>query len=324
MSPGMKKIAIITLLSLSLLTGCDTVSKQWAGIGDQDVTAMPTPEVKGVNDTLEDSAKEAISNGDFRRASQFYEQLVGSEKGTPEQQLRYKIGFADSMRRMGDNDRALAMYEDLYSKNPDNLDIAEGRALTMMATGKTVDAGRAFSAIMDKDSKRWRTLNALGILFVTKNMIPEAMAYYTEALNQSPDNPAILNNVGLSQAVDHNYPRAIEALKQGSRVSKTPNQRRQIEMNMAMVYGVSGDLDTAKDIASKYIDGPALDNNLGLYAHLSKDDGLAKTYLNMALSQSPVYYERAWTNLDAISDSGSSVTGGADSGSSAASGAGEN
>jgi len=111
-----------------------------------------------------------------------------------------------------------------------------------------------------------------------------------------------LNNVGLSYATDKNYPRALEALKQASRVSKIPSQRKQIEMNLAMVYGVSGDFDNARDVASKYIEGPALDNNLGLYAHLAKDDALAKSYLNMALTQSPTYYERAWENLDVVND----------------------
>ena len=131
-------------------------------------------------------------------------------------------------------------------------------------------------------------------------MIPEAMAYYTEALKHSPDNPAILNNVGLSQAADHNFPRAIEALQQAERVSAPDDRRKEIDLNLALVYGVSGDLDTAKQIASKYLEGPALDNNLGLYAHLSKNDALAKTYFNMALSRSPTYYERAWKNLDII------------------------
>jgi len=302
-----RRFMIFALASTLVLGGCSGIIQQWVD-PDKTLSTLATPDVKGVNDTIEASAKTAADEGDFRRASQFYDQLVSSEKGTPEQQLRYKIGLADSVRRLGDNDHALPMFEELYSKNPTNMDIAEGRALCLMATGKTVDAGRAFSAIMEKEPTRWRTLNALGILFVTKNMIPEAMSYYTEALKHSPDNPAILNNVGLSQAVDHNYPRAIEALQQASRVSKNPAQRKEVELNLAMVYGVSGDLDTAKELAGKYLEGPALDNNLGLYAHLSKDDGLAKTYLNMALSQSPVYYERAWTNLDAISDNGGGMT----------------
>ncbi|MFZ4541394.1 MAG: tetratricopeptide repeat protein [Rickettsiales bacterium] len=300
----MKKLAPALLLSTALsLNACGQIGQQWLD-PDKTFALFDQPTVKGVNDTQEDMAKDAAMAGDYARATQFYQQLINSKKGTPEQILRYKLGMADATRRAGNTERALAMYEELHGQNPTNLDVSEGRGLSLMAAGKTTDAGRAFSDVIEKDPKRWRSLNALGILFVTKNMIPEAMAYYTEALNQSPDNAAILNNVGLSYATDRNFPRAIEALQQASRVSKTPSQRKQIDLNLAMVYGVSGDFDTSRDLASKYLEGPALDNNMGLYAHLAKDDALAKSYLNMALSQSPTYYERAWENLDAINDSG--------------------
>lgn len=305
----MKKISITFLASSLLLTACDDPTvKQWFD-PDRTFASLPSPDVKGINATEEQIAKEAIQAGDFRRASQFYEQLVGSEKGSAEEKLRYKLGWADSLRRLGDTDRALGMFSQLSRENPSSLDALEGEALSLMATGKTVDAGRKFAEVLEKDPKRWRTLNALGILFVTKNMIPEAMAYYTEALKYSPDNPAVLNNVGLSQAVDRKYADAIAALQQAARVSKTPAQRQHIDLNLAMVYGVSGDLDTASEIAGKYLNGAALDNNLGLYAHLSKNEALAKTYLNMALSQSPTYYERAWNNLDVVTDSDTGTTG---------------
>ncbi|MFM9890284.1 MAG: tetratricopeptide repeat protein [Rickettsiales bacterium] len=305
----MKTISTAFLATSLLLTACDDPTvKQWFD-PDRTFASLPQPEIKGINATEEQLAIEATQKGDFKRASQFYEQLVGSKKGSPEEVLRYKLGLAESARRLGENDRALAMFSQLTKENPDNLDAHEGRALTLTATGKTTDAGREFSDILAKDPKRWRTLNALGILFTSKNMIPEAMAYYTEALKYSPDNVAVLNNVGLAQAIDRQYAAAIEALGQASRLSKSPAQRQQVDLNLAMVYGASGDLDTASDVAGKYLSGPALDNNLGLYAHLSKNDALAKTYLNMALSQSPVYYERAWENLDVVNDSDSGTTG---------------
>ena len=300
----MKNISAALMLSSALtLSACGQMGQQWID-PDKTFAMFDQPQVKGINDTQEQMAKEAAAAGDYARAGQFYQQLVASQKGTPEQVLRYKMGLADAMRRTGQNETALAMFQELHDQNPMNVEIAEGRGLTLMASGKSVDAGRAFSEVMEKDPKRWRTLNALGILFVTKNMIPEAMAYYGEALTYSPDNAAILNNVGLSQAVDRNFPRAIEALQQASRVSKSPSQRKQIDLNLAMVNGVSGDLETAREVAGKYLEGPALDNNLGLYAHLAKDDALAKSYLNMALSQSPTFYERAWDNLDVINDNG--------------------
>lgn len=305
----MKIFPIFALALPLLVTACsDPTVKQWFD-PDRTFASLPQPEIKGINATEEQLAIEASQKGDFKRASQFYEQLVGSRKGTPEEILRYKLGLAESARRLGENDRALAMFTQLSNENPANLDAREGKALALTATGKTAEAGREFAEIVEKDPKRWRTLNALGILFTSKNMIPEAMAYYTEALKYSPDNVAVLNNVGLAQAIDRQYAAAIEALGQASRLSKNPAQRQQVDLNLAMVYGASGDLDTAGDIAGKYLSGPALDNNLGLYAHLAKNDSLARTYLNMALSQSPVYYERAWENLDVVTDSDTGTSG---------------
>ena len=300
----MRTVSRFLLLTSSLmLSACGQMGQQWFD-PDKTFALFDQPTIKGVNDTQEDMAKEAMNAGDFSRAADFYQQLVSSGKGTPEQVLRYKYSWAESLRRVGNNEPALAMFEELHSQNPTNLDVAEGRGLCLMAAGKVEDAGRAFAEVLEKDAKRWRTLNALGILFVSKNLIPEAIAYYTEALNQSPDNPAVLNNVGLSLAIDRQFPRAEEALQQAARLSKSPAQKKHITLNLAMVYGTAGDLDTARDIAARYLEGAALDNNLGLYAYLAKDVTLAKSYLNMALSQSNAYYERAWENLDLVSEAG--------------------
>lgn len=304
----MRKFSLILLATTTLALGAcsdlDTQTRQWLGTGDKDKTKafneMEAPDVQGVNATIEKQAKEALDKGDVSRAQQFYQQLLTSEKGSKADKLGYKIAYAETLRRLNKTEDALSAFDEILQEAPKNLDAQEGRGLTLMAMGKATDAGRVFSDIMKEDGKRWRTLNALGILFVTKNMVPEAMAYYTEAMKFSPDNPAILNNVGLSQAVDKNYTRAIQALEQASRIAKSGERRRQIDLNLAMVYGASGDIDTARDIAEKYLQGPALDNNIGLYAHLAKDDDLAKTYLNMALSGSTTFYERAWDNLDLV------------------------
>lgn len=298
----MKRLSTLLLITTTLaLAACGDAGKQWLD-PDKSFSLFDQPEVKGINDTQEDMAKVAFNAGDYGRAAQFYQQLIAGKKAAPEQLLRYKLGMAEATRRLGDNETALAMYDELSRDQAKNVDVMEGRGLCLMALGKSVDAGRVFSDVIEKDPKRWRSLNALGILFVTKNMIPEAMAYYTEALNNSPDNAAVLNNVGLSQAADRNFSRAKEALEQAARMSKSPAQKKQIELNLAMVLGISGNMEGARELANKYFEGPALDNNLGLYAHLAKDDNLARTYLNMALTQSPTYYERAWQNLDVVGD----------------------
>lgn len=296
----MRPWLLISMMPL-LLTSCsdEGMFQQWVD-PDKSFSKLPQPEVAGVTGTLEKQATDALAANEYRRAAQFYEQLIESKGASAADVLRYRLGLAESLRRMGENDKALSVYQEIAKTNPTNLDAREGKGLTLMALGKFTDAGREFSDIMKVAPNRWRTLNALGILFVTKNMIPEAIQYYTEALRQSPDNPSVLNNVGLSRAVDRDFTRAIEALEQAARLAGADDRRKQIELNLAMVHGISGDSEKARMIASKHLEGAALDNNLGFYAHLAKDDALAKTYLNMALSGSATFYQRAWNNLDVI------------------------
>lgn len=288
------------ILLLPMLVACnDPTVEQWMN-PDRTFAKLPQPEVPTVNQSLEKSATAALEAGDVNRASQFYRQLLDSEKARPEDKARYRLALADAERRRGNYGAALKLFDETLKEDPGNIDALEGRGLALMAQGKSAEAGRVLAKVLEQDSTRWRTLNALGILFVTKNMTPEAMEYFTAALKASPDNAAVLNNVGLTRAIERNYPRAVEALQQASKMSQNDARRRQVDLNLALVYGISGDMESARVMAEKHLKGAALDNNLGLYAHLAKNDELAKTYLNMALTRSPTYYERAWQNLDVV------------------------
>lgn len=278
------------------LTACSLdASKDRIFDPDAEFAKLDSPDVPTVGSSLEKSAVEALENGQNQRALSYYEQLHDKD----EKEARYQLGLAEALRRLGYNDDAVSFYDMVIAQDSTHVDAHEGKALALMAMGKSEDAGRLFSQIMERDATRWRTLNALGLLFVTKNMYEEGRAYFNEALRHSPNNVAVMNNIGLTQAIMKDYRPAILSLESASRAAEGM-QQQQVDMNLAMVMGVSGDMESARKIASKHVTGAALDNNLGLYAHLANNDELAKSYLNMALSGSTTYYKRAWKNLDII------------------------
>lgn len=294
----MRHLALI-LASATLLSACNATTKQWLE-PDKEFKEFAQPDVPTMQTTMEEAATKAVKDGDYAKASQIYGQLLDRKNLSKEDGETYKIALADINRRLGKFDTAIEQYDNVLDTNSSNLDALEGKGLALMSQGQIAEAGQVFKTVLAQDAKRWRTLNALGILFTTKNMIPEAMAYYSEAMKMSADNPAILNNVGLTQAINHNFPRAIQAMQQAVRVAPNDARRKQIDLNLALIYGISGDMDKARSIAEKHLKGPALDNNLGLYAHLANNQELSKAYLNQALSDSTTYYERAWKNLDII------------------------
>jgi Flp pilus assembly protein TadD len=255
------------------------------------------PDIPTVAETMNKSADAAIAKGEYTKAIQYYQQIV--EKN-PES-VKYKYKLAEAYRRSGDSEKALALYNSMLAKNPKNLDALEGKAMVAMDRGNFGEASKLFNTVMSEDAARWRTINAAGILLALNRDIPESIEYFREALRLSPDNPTVLNNIGLTMAINKDFDGAIKAMQLASSlVADGTEQRKRIDLNAAMIYGINGDMANAENLSKKHLPDVAVYNNLGLFASLSKDETLAKSYLNKALTQSPVYYEKAWQNLEKI------------------------
>lgn len=298
----MKHSIIISCLLALLVLGCAVKPNgQGTKTAREELDALDSPDVVSVEASLERGALDALKNADYSKSAALYQQLVDQDN----KEFRYKLGLAESLRRMGELKVAIEMYDQIIELKPGHVDAFEGKALAVMAQGDVEEASKLFQRILEREPNRWRSLNALGILFASKNLPSDGMQYLDEALIQSPKNPSVLNNIGLVQAMMKQYPSAVDSLDKGSRYA-TGGQRKQIDLNLALVHGIFGQMDKARDIVENYYDGAALENNLGLYAHLANNDELAKSYLNMALSGSNQYYERAWKNLDMVANKSAS------------------
>lgn len=281
-----------------LVAGCSVQpNKDHVHDADKEFSSLEAPDVGSVQDSMEHSALAGLKNAEYTRSALLYQQLYDKNNN----ETRYQLGLAESLRRLGKYEEAITYYDKILNQHPGHVDAFEGKALATMARGDIEEASKMFEQIIQRDPSHWRSYNALGIMFAVKNMLPEAMTYFNEALKYSAENPSVHNNVGLLLAMQKQYEQSVDALTRASRKAEG-NQRKQIDLNLALVHGIFGHMDEAKRIAEQHLDAASLENNLGLYAHLADDDELAKSYLNMALAGSTVYYDRAWKNLDIISN----------------------
>lgn len=288
--------SMLCLVILLLLTSCSAFS-------GEEVTAESimekegAPEIETVEGALYKSAESAEKSKDYKRAVGMYEQLVTK---AADKKL-YEVGLANAVRLMGDYDRAERIYVLLSEKYPEDLHVKEGYGLTLLSLGEVDKAMDVLSDVLGKDRERWKTLNGLGIALSMKQDFGKALGYYQEALKLNAKNPSILNNVGLTMAIRGDYEKSIKALELAARqLPKNSLQREQIDLNQALVYGISGDMRRAEESAKHYLDEHELYNNLGFYAFLSENTELSRTYLNMALTGSAEHYEKAWQNLSNV------------------------
>ena len=284
-----------------LLAGCDArPQSQLHGQSVLDaLTEENGPKVSGIADNLRQNAEQAEQARDYGKALAYYQQLAD----TNPQNFQYRLKQAENARRIAKYQQAVEAYDKVLAQNPQNLEALEGKGLTYIAQAQFSKAGPLLEQVMKRNAQRWRTLNGVGLLFVAKNLPNEALSYFDAALSQQADRFVVLNNSGLTLALTGDYSRAIRALRQASQATRNDEQDRQrVDMNLALIYGLSGNLDQAEKLASRHLSREAVHNNLGFYAHLSNNDDLAKAYLNSALSNSKTFYKRAWENLEGLSE----------------------
>lgn len=283
-------------LALLLVAGC---GKDMGVIPDSQefLASMGGPNITGMDETMLKSAQSAEAAGDYRQAAQYYQQLSDKNPDI----VQYKVGLADAFRRGGDMDRALATYDTALATDKQSIAAKEGKALALLQKGDFDTAEKMLGEIRASGKASWRTYNALGVLTASRQSPAQAKPFFDEALRASPNNSSIMNNMGLTLALAKDFDGAAAMLTQASQLSVSkPPVKKQIDLNLALVYASAGKLENAEAIARQYFDGAALSNNLGFYAYLANDESLAKTYLNMALSQSKTFYQRAWNNLEAV------------------------
>lgn len=293
----MKKLLIITaflaLPACNIIGDPITKDQRLQELND----AAKDVESPTIESTQLESAKAAEKMGSLVKAEYYYGQLVEARPNN----LEYQFGYAEILRKAGKCELANKGYDKVLATKPEDADAMEGKALCLLSGGKNQQAADIFAKILAKEPNRWKSLNGAGLIFAADKKYNEASQYFTAAADASGNSPAVLNNQGLAKALTGNFKDGIAVLETALlKAEDNTGQKRNIALNLALVYGISGNIDAAEKTARPYLTEVQLYNNLGVYADLGKDKELAKTYLNKALQSTPVYYERAWDNLERV------------------------
>jgi len=234
-----------------------------------------------IDRALLDQAQAYHQSGDYRKEAAIYHELLSDNPDN----MDYIYKYAESARMSGQGDMAVRYYDKFLRANSTSLDAQEGKALALMGEGKYDDASQIFTDILQKDATRWKTINALGLISAAKGRIDQAMEYYGMALDVSPDNPNVLNNMGLSYALNGDYQNAAGILVQASGIAgEDTEKKRKIDMNLSLVYGLAGKTADAEKILKTYLPEDGVNQYLSLYSRLRADRKTALPYLNRALT----------------------------------------
>lgn len=221
-----------------------------------------------ISTSLSSAANSAESSGDFRSAMGHYRTLY--ERSPKDRALALKL--ARAMRLAGEVRQAATLLEQFNRTNGADGDSRVELAKAYMASDQLALSKRNLAEARTLAPKNWEVPSLLGVIHDYEGDSATARVHYDIALALSPDNPNILNNLGLSMAMAGDLDGAIDVLhKAKDQVAASPH----IRQNLALLLAMKGDVAGAERFSRKDMSPDMIRANLRYFRALA--DG-AKNY----------------------------------------------
>lgn len=247
------RLRLFAALLIAPLAGCATLSTP----GAEDAALA-----KAVEPSLRAAAVTAEANNDWKGAAQHWRTLYQRAPGDQ----TITLSLARALRYSGQAQQAADVVQGELARN--------GRDARMVAElGKAyLAADRIGLALKSLEEARalapddWELHSALGVALDSQARYGEAREAYGRALVLAPDHPLVLNNLGLSQALDGQLDEAVATL---TRANEQPQAGMQIRQNLALLLALTGDAAAAERLAAKDLPADMVRTNAGIYRVLA-------------------------------------------------------
>jgi len=273
-------LLLIPMLLVGILSGCASNPKE------------PPVRQQESLDKLEHQAAVAFEQGKNSDALYYYQQVLSR---SPDNRLAL-IRSGQLYLNNGIYEPAEKNFEQVLKKDPLDVDALEGAAISQINLRKFSSAKVHFEKVVSLDENRWNTWNGLGVLADLESNYAKAAEYYKKGLHILPNYPVLLNNLGYSLIMAHQYSEAERVLR--SALSHTPYFDNRLRNNLGIALAWQGNYQEAINTVGSIYNEAIAYNNIGYIALLNGKYEIAIEYFETAMRLSPTYYQRAATNLE--------------------------
>jgi Flp pilus assembly protein TadD len=176
------------------------------------------------------------------------------------------LAYANALESVGQTDKQLKVYEQLVQHNPDNGKLAGLYGRRLMAAGRSAEAVTILERAAASSNPDWRVHSALGSAYDQQGLYQKARVQYGKALSADPKNLSVMNNMGMSYALEGNLKQAEATLRQADSLPRSKSEPR-IRQNLALVVGLQGRFDEASALARENLPPEQVEANM---AYLQK------------------------------------------------------
>ncbi len=169
------------------------------------------------------------------------------------------VRLAASLRALGRNDEAASAADEVLVVDPANRDAMLESARAHLAAGQGFYAIAPLDKLRSLDPRDWRYVSLLGVAYEQVSRNAEAETAWRQALQMSPDNPAILSNLAMHYAARGEGSEAERLLRQAA---AQPGSSLQVRQNLALILGLEGKLSEAEQLERQDLPPEVADANM--------------------------------------------------------------
>jgi Flp pilus assembly protein TadD len=158
------------------------------------------------------------------------------------------LAYANALESIGQTDQQLSVYARMVETNPDNAKLAGLYGRRLAAAGRAGEAIPVLERAAASKEADWRVYSALGSVYDQQGLYEKARAQYAKALAGDPQNLTVMNNLGMSYALEGNLKQAEATLRQADALPRSKSEPR-IRQNLALVVGLQGRFEEASSLA---------------------------------------------------------------------------
>jgi Flp pilus assembly protein TadD len=195
----------------------------------------------------------------FKKTAELGERWQADQKN-----LALGLAYAEGLEKLGQGDQQLRVLATLSEHHPQNIKAVYGKKL--LASGRSEQAIPVLKAVADSGTDDWRILSALGSAYDQQGQYALARETYQKALALQPNQISILNNMGMSYALEGNLKDA-EVTLRGAMALPEGKTLPRLRQNLALVVGLQGRFEESRQIASEDLPAEEVEANM---AYLQK------------------------------------------------------
>jgi Flp pilus assembly protein TadD len=198
------------------------------------------------SDAVTGSIKTSSTSRDDESDLRASADALGARYDTHPGDKAISIEYARVLRGLGRYDQAVAVMQAAAVKAPADGDVLGAYGKALADSGQLEQAAKVLANSYTPDDPNWSGLSAQGYVADRLGDHRAAQGFYQSALKIAPQEPSVLNNLGLSYALDKRLPDAERTLREAA---AQPLADQRVRANLALVLSLEGKFDEAERVA---------------------------------------------------------------------------